>query len=264
MNDGKPTLIQLDISHYSEKIRWALDYKRVPHRRRSPLPGTHIPIAIALTRGESVTLPLLRLDGRTIADSTAILAAIEERWPEPPLYPADPEQRRRALALEDFFDEELGPHARLLPFHELTNEPEIFAEVAATAVPGPLGKAKPLIGLYARTYTGARFGVRDEAAAALARDKIVAAFDRLEAELAANGDGEFLVGESFSVADLTAASLFYPVVGPDEGPLPPYIATPPALESFRAGLAERRGFKWVEETFRRHRSANRPATAATA
>ncbi|HEX5712373.1 MAG TPA: glutathione S-transferase family protein [Solirubrobacterales bacterium] len=253
MNQSKPTLIQLDISHYSEKIRWALDYKQVPHRRRSPLPGTHIPIAFALTRGESITLPLLQLDGRTIADSTAILAAIEEYWPQPPLYPADPAQRQRALELEDFFDEELGPHARLLPFHELTNEPEMFAEVAAAAVPGPLGKAKPLIGLYARTYTGARFGVRDQAAAALAREKILAALDRLEAELAANGDGEFLVGESFSVADLTAASLFYPVVDPDEGPLPPGVPTPPALERFRAEISDRPGYTWVEETFRRHR-----------
>jgi len=261
MATGKPTLIQIDISHYSEKIRWALDYKQVPHRRRSPLPGTHIPIAFALTRGESFTLPLLQLDGSTIADSTAILAAVEERWPEPPLYPTDPAQRQRALELEDFFDEELGPHARLLPFHELTNEPEMFAEVAAAAVPGPLGKAKPLIGLYARTYTGARFGVREEAAAALAREKIVVAFDRLEAELAANGDGEFLVGESFSVADLTAASLFYPVVGPDEGPLPADTPTPPALESFRAGLADRPGYKWVEATFRHHRN---PAQAAVA
>jgi glutathione S-transferase len=258
MNDGRPTLIQLDISHYSEKVRWALDYKQVPHVRRSPLPGTHIPIALALTRGESFTLPLLQIDGRTIADSTAILAAIEERYPNPPLYPADPEQRRRALELEDFFDEELGPHARLLPFHELTNEPAMFAEVAAAAVPGPLGNAKGLVGLYARTYTGLRFGVRDGAAAALAREKIVAALDRLDAELAA-GDGEFLVGDSFSVADLTAASLFYPVVGPDEGPLPADTPTPPGLEAFRDEIRQRPGYLWVEETFRRRRRQAHPA-----
>jgi len=263
MEDGKPTLVQLDISHYSEKVRWALDLKEVPHRRRSPLPGSHIPIAFVLTRGESFTLPLLRLDGRTIADSTAILAAIEQRWPQPPLYPTDPEQRRRALELEDFFDEELGPHARLLPFHELTNEPAMFAEVAAAAVPGPLGKAKGALGLYARTYTGLRFGVRDEAAAATARQKIVAALDLLEAELGANGSG-FLVGESFSVADLTAAALFYPVVGPEEGPLPPEAPTPPALERFRAEIGGRPGYLWVEEMFRtRRHPAGVPAAGAS-
>jgi glutathione S-transferase len=263
MSNRKPTLIQLDISHYSEKIRWALDYKQVPHVRRSPLPGSHIPIAFALTRGQSITLPLLQIDGETIADSTAILAALEARFPDPPLYPADPEQRRRALELEDFFDEELGPHARLLPFHELTNEPAMFAEVAAAAVPGPLGNAKGLVGLYARTYTGLRFGVRDEAAAATAREKIVAAMDRLDAELAAS-EGEFLVGDSFSVADLTAASLFYPVVSPDEGPLPADSPTPPALESFRNDLRERPGYVWVEETFRRHRFPSRSTAAAAA
>jgi glutathione S-transferase len=261
MNDGRPTLIQLDISHYSEKVRWALDYKRVPHVRRAPLPGSHIPIAFALTRGESITLPLLQMDGRTIADSTAILAALEQRYPDPPLYPADPEQLRRALELEDFFDEELGPHARLLPFHELTNEPAMFAEVASAAVPGPLGQAKGLVGLYARTYTGLRFGVRDEAAAALAREKIVAAMDRLDAELAA-GDGEFLVGDGLSVADVTAASLFYPVVDPGEGPLPADAPTPPALERFRAEIRDRPGYAWVEETFRRHRFPARSTAGA--
>jgi glutathione S-transferase len=252
MAGAEPTLWQLEISHFSEKARWALAHKGVKHRRRSPLPGSHMAVALVLTRGKENTLPILRLDGRAIGDSTAVIAALEQRFPDPPLYPADPEQRRRALELEEFFDEELGPYARLLPFHELVNEPEIFAEVASEAVPGPLGKAKGLVGLYARTYTSLRFGVRDKAAAATAREKIVAAMDRLDAELEANGGG-YLVGEEFSVADLTAASLFYPVVGPEGGPLPPDVPTPPALERFRDGLRDRPGFAWVEEMFRRHR-----------
>jgi glutathione S-transferase len=258
MASTEPTLWQLDISHYSEKARWALAYKNVEHRRRSPLPGAHMAVALALPRGRETTLPILRLDGRTLGDSTAIVAALERRYPDPPLYPSDPEQRRRALALEDFFDEELGPYARLLPFHELVNEPEMFAEVASQAVPAPLGKAKSLVGLYARTFTSLRFDARDKVAAAAAREKIVAAMDRLDAELAAR-DSEFLVGESYSVADLTAASLFYPVVGPEGGPLPPDTPTPPALERFRDGLRDRPGFTWVEEKFRRHRH---PAPAA--
>jgi len=248
----KPTLWQIDISHYSEKARWALEYKGVDHGRRSALPGSHIPIALFLTRGAQPTMPVLQIDGENIGDSTAIIATLEARYPDPPLYPSDAEERARALELEDWFDENLGPHARLLPFYELIQEPEIFAEVAAAAVPGPLGKAKPVIGAYARTYTSIRFNANSDENADRAREAIVAALDKLEGELE-QGDGEFLVGDSFSVADLTAASLFYPLVVPPEGPLRTDLPRPPALERFRESLTDRRGYKWVEETFREHR-----------
>jgi len=248
----KPVLWQIDYSHYSEKVRWALEYKGVDHVRRSPLPGTHIPIALVLTRGAQPTVPVLQIDGRTIGDSTEIIAALESIHPEPPLYPIDAEQRARAIELEDWFDENLGPPARLLSFYELIQEPEVFAEVAAQAVPGPLGKAKPVVGAYARAFTSIRFGANSDAAAARAREAIHDALDKLEAELD-RGDGEFLVGDSLSVADITAASLFYPVVIPPEGPLDPDLPRPPALDRFRESLSDRPGYRWVEETFRRHR-----------
>ncbi len=38
---------------------------------------------------------------------------------DPPLYPTDPVERRRALALEDWFDENLGPAVRRYVFHAL-------------------------------------------------------------------------------------------------------------------------------------------------
>jgi glutathione S-transferase len=248
----KPTLWQIDISHYAEKARWALEYKGIDHTRRSILPGSHIPIALVLTRGAQPTMPVLALDGRNIGDSTEIIAALEAAYPEPPLYPLDAEERARAIELEDWFDENLGPHSRLLPFYELIQEPELFAEIAAESVPGPLGKAKPVVGAYARAYTSIRWNANSEEDAVRAREAIVAAFDRLEAELE-EGDGEFLVGDSLSVADVTAASLFYPVVVPPEGPLDPDLPRPPALDRFRQGLSERRGYKWVQDTFSKHR-----------
>jgi glutathione S-transferase len=250
----KPTLWQIDISHYSEKVRWALDHKRVPHRRRSPLPGTHIPIALALTRGGGPTVPVLSIDGRAIQDSTAIIATLEQRYPEPPLYPAEAQDRARALELEEFFDEQLGPHTRQLPFYEMLQEPDVFAEVAAASVPGPLGKMKPVVGAYGRVYTSLRWGANSDEGAERSRAGIVAAMDRLEAELE-QGDGEFLVGDRLSVADVTAASLFYPVVVPPEGPLRPELPRPSGFERFRESLSERRGWRWVQDTFRRHRRA---------
>lgn len=248
----KPMLWQIDISHYNEKVRWALEYKGVDHSRRSILPGSHIPIALVLTRGAQPTMPVLQLEGRNIGDSTEIIAALEAKYPEPPLYPTDAEERARAIELEDWFDENLGPHTRLLPFYELIQEPDLFAEIAAESVPGPLGKAKPVVGAYARAYTSIRWGANSNEDADRAREAIIAAFDKLEAELE-QGSGEFLVGDRLSVADVTAASLFYPVVVPPEGPLDPALPRPPALERFRQSLEDRPGYKWVEETFRKHR-----------
>ncbi|MCA9686256.1 MAG: glutathione S-transferase N-terminal domain-containing protein, partial [Myxococcales bacterium] len=42
-------LVQFAFSHYNEKARWALDYKGLAHRRRSLLPGPHVPVVKLLT-----------------------------------------------------------------------------------------------------------------------------------------------------------------------------------------------------------------------
>ena len=44
-----------------------------------------------------------------------------------------------------------------------------------------------------------------------------------------------------------------PLVVPPEVPLNPDLPRPPALERFRESLSDRRGYRWVEEMFRRHR-----------
>src|ERR1700759_2232934 len=122
----RPVLWHLPVSHYGEKVRWALDHKAVPHARPAPIPGYHIAVALVLTRGRQHTLPVLELAGRRIGDSTAIIAALEQAYPDSPLYPADPEERRRALELEDFFDEQLGPYVRRYAFHALRDDPAAF------------------------------------------------------------------------------------------------------------------------------------------
>src|SRR5438477_476398 len=85
-----PLLWHIPLSHFNEKVRWTLDYKRVAHRRQVLGADYLIRAWRATGRG---TLPILLLDGRAIGDSTHIIAALEERYPEPPLYPGDAASR---------------------------------------------------------------------------------------------------------------------------------------------------------------------------
>jgi glutathione S-transferase len=222
-------------------------------------------VALALTRGRHYTFPILRLDGATIGDSTTIIAALEEHRPDPPLYPADPAERRRALDLEDFFDEHLGPAIRRFAFHQLLGDCRRFERLAAEEAPAPLARFGPVAAGYARAFASLRFGASSERGSERAGRQVLAALDRLEAEL---GDADYLVGGRFTVADLTAAALLYPLALPPEGPR--RYDLPETFARFREPLVERRGFRWVEEMFRRHRrrgasrAAERAAGAAAA
>jgi glutathione S-transferase len=209
-------------------------------------------VALWLTRGAHYTFPVLTMEGRHIGDSTAIIAALEERFPDPPLYPADSEERRRALELEDFFDEELGPPIRQLVWHELGNDPDRFALVVDGTTPPALNRFSAASVGYGRAFTRLRFRARSREAAEDSRAKVLAALDRLDTELEASG-GDYLVGDSFTVADLTAASLLYPLAAPEGAPLPPDQPMPDAFERFRAAVEERTAIRWVHQMFRRHR-----------
>lgn len=254
----RPTLWHLPMSHYSEKVRWALDHKAVKHERRAPIGGYHIAVALVLTKGRHYTLPVIELEGRHIGDSTAIIAALEQRYPDPPLYPADPDERRRALELEDWFDEHLGPAIRRFVFHALRSDRDAFDELASRQVPKPFRRYRRLAGAYGRAFTGARFQAVSERRAGEALQQTLAALAHLEAEL---GAGEYLVGGRFTVADLTAAALFYPLVLPPGGPL--HLDPPAPLAGIRDSLASRRGYHWVQTMFARHRRNSASRAAAT-
>jgi glutathione S-transferase len=257
VSSSEPVLWHISISHYNEKARWTLDFKRVPHHRRAIPGGFHMALALALTRGAGYTFPILVMDGQTISDSTAIIEALERRWPEPALYPEDPAERRRALDLEDYFDEQLGPPIRLVGWHEMIRDPARLAGLMDQFLPpSARGKqfARDLSARFASAFTALRYGVKSEDEAEASRQQVVASLDRLEAELDGN---EYLVGDQFTVADLTAASLFYPLVLPPEGP---DLGEPPeGFQRFRQPLEDRPGYRWVADIYRKHR---KPAAVA--
>ena len=238
------------ISHYNEKARWALDWKRIPHVRKV-LSVDYLPRALWATgRG---TLPILFLDGKAIGDSTRIIEVLERFQPDPPLYPADPSARRRALEIEDFFDEEVGhPVRTMLLAPVFGNDPEGVIGALSVGMGGGARRAMRAIFPAFRAFYKFRHGI-NPASAVAASAKVTAGFDRIAAELQPSG---YLVGDRFSVADLTAASLLAPAVSPPEYPYPAPGPPPQHLVDFQASLNAHPAFAWVKEMYRRHRGVS--------
>jgi glutathione S-transferase len=249
-------LWHLPVSNYNEKARWALDYKGVPHLRRAAVAGPHSKIAKRLTGGS--TFPILIVGDEAIGDSTAIIETLERLRPEPPLYPRDRKLRRLALDHEEFFDEELGPHVRLLVLHSALPHPDLVFSMFAPQARG----LRKLIARasYGRIRRGVieTFGI-DEQSVARAYAKIADA-GRLLAE--ATREGPYLVGDEFTVADLTLASLVAPAVAPEQFPYPQPQRHHPAFAELQLAL-ERAGLsEWAREMYARHRGRSAEISAA--
>jgi glutathione S-transferase len=96
------TLYEHPLSPYAQKVKIALREKGVKFDLKMPnLLGGDDEFARVSPRREVPTL----LDGDdTIFDSTIILEYIEDRWPKPPLLPAEPAARARVRMIEEMCD----------------------------------------------------------------------------------------------------------------------------------------------------------------
>ena len=242
-----PTLWHFRLSHYNEKARWALDYKGWPHRRRALVPGFHIP-RVRLMTGQNKT-PVLQLSGRSMHDSTAIIAELERLQPEPSLYPDDPDQRRRALDIEEHFDEAVAPDLRALFW-------SCYIDRAADAARlNTAGFGRSTYASFRASWPALKPAFRLNLG--LSRERIAEAeanlrghFDHLESLI---GPGGYLVGSRFTVADMTAAAVMTALLRPPEFSYALPDPWPPRLVELRASVADHTAAVWVQVIYARHR-----------
>ena len=74
-------------------------------------------------------MPALKIDGRKVQGSREIARALERLQPEPPLFPADPEQRAAVEEAERFGDEELQHPIRQILWWALQARPLAAAQL---------------------------------------------------------------------------------------------------------------------------------------
>jgi glutathione S-transferase len=241
-------LLQFAHSHYNEKARWALDWKRIPHRRTTLLPGPHQARVRRLTGRTQV--PVLVVDGAVVAGSARILEELERRWPEPPLYPRDPAQRARALEIERWFDAEVGPKVRQALFSVLLEEGgylcSLFSEDHALPARLLYRAGFPV----ARRLISRAYRLSD---AAVVQAAFAGAFEGLDFVAKQAGPSGYLVGDSFSVADLAAAALLAPACNPPGCAMTLPEPQPARLRGFLARFAAHPGTAWVLRSYREER-----------
>lgn len=120
-------------------------------------------------------IPALDDDGFLLADSSAILHYIEAKHPEPVLIPTEAKARGRAVWFDKYGDTELFP-VLIIPFVERFLKPKLMKKEG------------------------------DEARAQNAIDeKFPPLLDYLESQI----EGEYLVGNAFSIADIAVATNFH-------------------------------------------------------
>lgn len=240
-------LFQFDASHYNEKARWALDYKRVPHVRHTLLPGPHRLTAMRLS-GQTM-VPFLRTGQTVVAGSSEIIDYLEREHPEPALYPGSASERSRALEIQRWFDTEIGPEVRRAKFFDILPDAGYVVRVFAGRKGLLTRSAYRVVCPAIRAVMRRAMNITEETAQT-ARERTRAGLDFVVAEAGPDG---YLVGDSFSVADLAAAALLALTVS-----LP---GTSMAVPEPRAAVEDRwmarwmghAGTSWVENMYRRHR-----------
>jgi glutathione S-transferase len=245
------TLVTIPFSHFCEKARWALEAAGVPFVEEGHCPVLHRP-AVARVHGRG-SVPVLVVDRtRTLDDSPLIVAyADAQARPGRELWPTG-KPRDEGLALERELDHDFAPHVRRFIYYHLLPRRDLTMVLFAIETParevGLVRLAFPLVRAVMR-----RFMRVHEAGMHRSRDAMARTFDEVAERLR---DGRrYLLGDTFTAADITFASLAAPMVQPPEHPkvrIDTGALPAPLIDAMRAARAHPAG-EFALRMYREHR-----------
>lgn len=244
-------LLEFPHSHYCEKARWALDYKGVAFQAVAIMPGLHMITVRKYAPDTSV--PVLLTGDKVVQGSSEIINHLEQAFPSHPLTPADADERRACLDIERTMDKRLGENIRQFLYHGLLAYPE-FIRYCFTH---PMPKMKQLV--FDLFYPVLRYKIYQTyvispAKVEQARREFDAAMGEIEDRL---NRKHYLVGERFTRADLSVASMLSWLAMPSEHPFPWIDIPDPETRRIYDEYREHPVIEWVTEIYRDHRYVDR-------
>ena len=192
-------LFVIPASHPSIAAQLMLEQKDIAYKRTDLLPVIS-KLALRAVGFPGTTVPALKIDGSKVQGSRQIARELERLRPEPPLFPADPEQRAAVEEAERFGDEELQSPLRQILWWTIKQEKaplRSYSEGAKLGVPLSLAMktAAPIVAL------SARFNKADDAHVRPALAALPGMLDRIDGWI----DAGVLGGEQLNAADFQIA-----------------------------------------------------------
>ena len=207
-------LITIPVSHYCEKVRWALDYLKLPYVEEAHMPPFY---KFATTKAGGGTVPVLITEDGNFTDSTDILKYLDSIVSDDEkLYLTDSQQRQQVEELEALFDEKLGPAVRSWAYFYIIDNSKIIQPKWTQNVPSLEKFLFPVIFPAMRSLVIKKYEVNAESAKQYYQ-QIENVFVKVN-ELLADGRN-YLVGDKISAADISFASLAAPILQPPQHPI---------------------------------------------
>jgi glutathione S-transferase len=171
-------------------------------------------------------------------------------YPDPPLLPTRDAERARALELEDFFDRRAGEAVRQWIYGSLMAEKAGRAAEALFALyPWKVRAVGKLVAPIIERAIRTRYRINRDTLVS-ARATVLDVADRLDKEVGGN-PSRYLVGDSLSITDITAASLLSPVLMPVGSPYEALQSLMPASMAELQNLIRGRiAGQWIAERYR--------------
>lgn len=241
-------LLQFPVSHYCEKARWALDYKRVPYKIKNLLPGLHR--RTLKGKVNDTSLPVLRMNGNFIQGSDHIIDFLDQAITTNTLTPTNPDQRTVAENWESFAATELATPFSIFYYSHMLEQPDLLRQRYSQNGPwyAPL--------YFAVTFKRICQVIRElyqinQHSADRARKRIEAGLQKLEQHLQSCS---YLVGDHFTRADLSVAALLSPLTRPVQPAVNSSSSYPVDITEFRAQIATSPVTQWVNKLYQTHRN----------
>ena len=205
-------LYQFPISHFCEKIRWALDFKELDYQKINLLPGLHLRSAKKMAAKSNV--PILKHGTAIVQGSAQIIDYLETNFDGASLNFDDPQLNEEAKQWERFADEQIGPHTRRIIYHDLLNYPDLVIPMFSHG--GPWYSKAYFKLTYPKLTQIMRkaMQINDKKVAEskqILQDALGKLNNTLNAKKNPSSTATYLVGDRFSRADLSVCSLLAPL-----------------------------------------------------